>query len=105
MQVWMPRQRGWVDLYDGTHQRQLPLRPSPGDRVEQFNVQPLVDDTKEAQPWARQFALIGSLDAGLGPREMRDVHAAGKTVHQRSPVLLGGIQTGPAGENDVGLLQ
>jgi hypothetical protein len=99
-----PREDSLVDLHDGPHHHELPVRPQSGDTAEQVDVEPLVDHADESQPRTFDRTLGLRFDHRL-PRlgEVRYVDAAREEVHVAVPVALGLEEAPPAREDEVGL--
>src|SRR4029079_661286 len=94
-----------ADLHHGPDHDEGPVRAYRGDLIEQFNVEALVDNAIEAQARLWQVFLIGGvkqLRAGLC--EVRAVDRRWEAMDAWMAVLLGFEQAGPAGEDQVRLL-
>ena len=103
MDVGAQRQVGMVDLHHRPDHDDRPFGMGIGDRRDELQVHPLVDDSVEAEPRAADRPLIVGdrvHRAGLG--EMAAVDAGREGVDVGVTVLLRLIEAVAAGEDDVG---
>ena len=74
-------------------QHELPVGTRGGDRADEVEIEPLVDDAEEPKPRGGIAGLVGGiLGRVAGARKMRDVDTARECVHVRVHVALGFVE-------------
>ena len=98
-----PGQFGRIDLHHRADDHDAPVGSRVGDRRQQRQVHPLVDDAVEAEPRAGQRALVGRVRQPA-PRggEMVAVDAGGEGMDVRVARALRLVQAVATGEHHVG---
>jgi hypothetical protein len=106
MQVGALGQRRWIDLHDRADHHDRPIGPRRRERVDQLQVEPLVDHAVIAKPRAGQVALVRRAPVRLArDREVRRVNRRGEWVRVIVPPTLRLVQAAAAGKHDIGRFQ
>src|SRR5215210_7679754 len=106
MNVWMLRQRSGIDLHDWPVHYEIPIGTLCCYLFEQIAVEALVDNSKEPQTRMGNRCLIfGIPNRAPCSAKMLRINAAGERIDRWMLIALRFIQTLPASENEVHVLE